>query len=128
MVSCLGLEMLDGCVIFSSDPKLKAGTSPMVDIVRCSHIGMVCVPEDAADRPIHRIHCMGRIFQQLRESGRSKRCDAGQDAALYHSIKQWQNQAGSHSDGGEEYWNLPDAASRICKLWKNIGSCKLQRD
>ncbi|KAK2998432.1 hypothetical protein RJ639_022933, partial [Escallonia herrerae] len=33
------------------DPKLKTSTSPMGDIVRCIHIAMLCVQEDAADIP-----------------------------------------------------------------------------
>ncbi|KAK3021948.1 hypothetical protein RJ639_046147, partial [Escallonia herrerae] len=36
---------------YLSDPILKADTSSMQDIVRCVHIGLLCVQELAADRP-----------------------------------------------------------------------------
>ncbi|KAK3021951.1 hypothetical protein RJ639_046150 [Escallonia herrerae] len=79
------------------DPKMKAGTSPMGDIVRCIHIAMLCLTGQPSLQlfsclaplahfqclqsleiqriaaPVRRFHSLGRIFQILRESGRTSR-------------------------------------------------------
>ncbi|KAK3039661.1 hypothetical protein RJ639_027002 [Escallonia herrerae] len=48
----MSVWMLNGCSFLPLvDPKLKAVTSPMGEIVRCVHIGMLFVQEDAAYRP-----------------------------------------------------------------------------
>lgn len=33
------------------DPTLRTGSNPMREIVRCIHIGLLCVQENVADRP-----------------------------------------------------------------------------
>ena len=42
---------IEGTATNVIDPTLRTDSNPMRDIIRCIHIGLLCVQENAADRP-----------------------------------------------------------------------------
>ncbi|KAK2992191.1 hypothetical protein RJ640_005678, partial [Escallonia rubra] len=63
------------------DPILKFDTSSMQDIVRCIHIGLLCVQELAADRP-----SMATVLQMLSTPPLTPPVPSGPACSMYDSI------------------------------------------
>ncbi|EYU44078.1 hypothetical protein MIMGU_mgv1a002897mg [Erythranthe guttata] len=89
MLSCVWRNWREGRSINVVDPVLRSGSGSVRDMLRCIHIGLLCVQENAVDRPtmasiVLMLHSLSITLQMPSEPAFFMSSRSGQETPLLH--------------------------------------------